>query len=118
MDSHSHCLTHAKESGYTNAFQQAFACWVYAVFQHAVWNGSVTLVLLPGPVGQFLQNWMLNLGFVSVPSDVVINSIETLLILAFFIYMTGKLRSKPAPPSVPSPGERKEIAGKPTAVTA
>ncbi len=94
-------LTHAKESGHRKAFMRAFACWFYAVFQHAVWNGSVTLVLLPGPVGQFLQNWTLNLGFTSLPSDVVINSIETLFILAFFIYMTGKLRSKPASPSVP-----------------
>ena len=107
-------LTHAQESGYPKAFLRAFACWFYAVFQHAVWNGSVTLVLLPGPIGQFLQNWTLNLGFASLPSDVVINSIETLLILAFFIYMTGKLRSKPASPSVPSPEERKEIAGKPS----
>ncbi len=108
-------LTHAQESGYSKAFLRAFACWLYAVFQHAVWNGSVTLVLLPGPVGQFLQNWMLNLGFASVPSDVVINSIETLFILAFFIYMTGKLRSKPTSPSVPSAG--KEIIGKPSPVT-
>jgi len=106
-------LTHVQGTGgYPKAFLRAFACWFYAVFQHAVWNGSVTLVLLPGPVGQFLQNWMLNLGFASVPSDVVINSIETLFILAFFIYMTGKLRSKPTSPSVPSPEERKEIAGK------
>ena len=105
-------LTHVQGSGYPKAFLRAFACWFYAVFQHVVWNGSVTLVLLPGPVGQFLQNWMLNLGFASVPSDVVINSIETLFILAFFIYMTGKLRSKPTSPSVPSPEERKEIAGK------
>jgi RsiW-degrading membrane proteinase PrsW (M82 family) len=111
-------LTHAQESGYPKAFLRAFACWFYAVFQHAVWNGSVTLVLLPGPVGQFLQNWTLNIGFASLPSDVVINSIETLLILAFFIYMTGKLRSKPASPSVPSPEERKEIAGKPNQVMA
>jgi RsiW-degrading membrane proteinase PrsW (M82 family) len=109
-------LTHAKESGHRKAFLRAFACWFYAVFQHAVWNGSVTLVLLPGPVGQFLQNWTLNLGFTSLPSDVVINSIETLFILAFFIYMTGKLRSKPASPSVPLQATEggKEILSKPS----
>jgi hypothetical protein len=79
----------------------------------------VTLVLLPGPVGQFLQNWTLNLGIASLPSDVVINSIETLFILVFFIYMTGKLRSKPASPSVPltAPEAGKEIIGKPSTVT-
>jgi RsiW-degrading membrane proteinase PrsW (M82 family) len=109
-------LTHAKESGHRKAFLRAFACWFYAVFQHAVWNGSVTLVLLPGPVGQFLQNWTLNLGIASLPSDVVINSIETLFILAFFIYMTGKLRSKPASPSVPLQATEggKEILSKPS----
>ena len=113
-------LTHAKEPGHHKAFLRAFACWFYAVFQHAVWNGSVTLVLLPGPVGQFLQNWTLNLGFASVPSDVVINSIETLFILAFFIYMTGKLRSKPASPSVPLQATEggKEIISKPSEVMA
>ena len=112
-------LTHAQESGYRKAFLRAFACWFYAVFQHAVWNGSVTLVLLPGPIGQFLQNWMLNLGFASLPSDVVINGIETLFILAFFIYMTGKLRSKPASSTTPpaAPETDKEIIGKPSAVT-
>ena len=94
-------VIHTKELGVRKGLLLGFACWLYAVFQHAVWNGSVTLVLLPGPVGQLLQNWTLNLGFASLSSDVVINILEALLILAFFLYLTGRLRSKPTSPTEP-----------------
>jgi RsiW-degrading membrane proteinase PrsW (M82 family) len=110
-------LTHTKEFGVRKGLLWAFACWFYAVFQHAVWNGSISLVLLPGTVGRFLQNWTLKLGFASLSSDVVINIIVTLLILAFFLYLTGKLRSKPATPlGPPTLAERKDGVSTPSAV--
>ncbi len=110
-------LTHSKESGVRKGLLLAFGCWLYAVFQHAVWNGSVILVLLPGPVGHFLQNWSLNLGFMTLTSDVVINIIEALLILAFFLYMTDRLRNKPTSPSaLPASEERKDGISEPKAV--
>jgi len=108
-------LTHTKELGVRKGLLWAFACWLYAVFQHAVWNGSISLVLLPGTVGRFLQNWTLKLGFASLSSDIVINIIVTLLILAFFLYMTRKLRSKPATPLGPS-AERQDVVSTPSTV--
>jgi len=83
----------------------ALACWSYAVLQHAIWNGSWGLTLLPAPIGPFVGNWALNLGFASVPFFTLINIVEAIGMLAFFIYMTGKLKLKwvspPLPPSSP-----------------
>jgi hypothetical protein len=72
----------------------AIGCWFYAVLQHAIWNGSWGLVLLPDPLGHFFNTWQLNLGFTSLASYEIINIVEALFILAFFIYMTGRLRTK------------------------
>jgi len=87
-------LTHMKKRG----LLLAFGCWFYAVLQHAVWNGSQGLALLPAPIGPFVQNWRLNLGFVSLSFDLVVNILEVILILVFFIYLTGRLR-RSSPPS-------------------
>jgi RsiW-degrading membrane proteinase PrsW (M82 family) len=83
-------LIHGKK----RRFLRAFACWLYAVLQHAIWNGSWGLVLLPAPIGPFFDNWTLNLGFTSLPGYILINIFEALCMLAFFIYMTGRLRLK------------------------
>ncbi len=88
-------LTHAKN----RRFLLAFACWLYAVLQHAIWNGTATLVLLPAPVGPLINSWNLNLGFAKLPFVDIVNIVETLLFLAFFIYITGKLKLKAPPPS-------------------
>jgi RsiW-degrading membrane proteinase PrsW (M82 family) len=90
-------LTHAKK----RRLLLALACWSYAVLQHALWNGSWGVALLPAPVGPFLGNWALHLGFISIPFFGLINIAEALFMLAFFIYITGKLRSKVASPAVP-----------------
>lgn len=96
-------LTHAKK----HRWWLAFACWSYAVLQHAIWNGSFGVALLPAPLGPLLESWNLNLGFTSLPFYTLINIVELLFMLAFFIYMTGKLRVKAAlPPPSPVPMER------------
>jgi len=83
-------LVHGKK----RRFLRAFACWLYAVLQHAIWNGSWGLGLLPAPIGPFFDNWTLNLGFTSLPGYVLINIFEAICMLAFFIYITGRLRLK------------------------
>jgi RsiW-degrading membrane proteinase PrsW (M82 family) len=94
-------LVHAKK----RRLLLALACWSYAVLQHAIWNGSWGLVLLPAPIGPFVGNWTLNLGFASLPFFTLINIVEAIGMLAFFIYITGKLKMKgvspPLPPSSP-----------------
>lgn len=72
---------------------KAFGCWFYAVLQHALWNGSWGLVLLPAPVGPLINSWNVNIGSYALPFYEIVNIIEALLILAFFIYMTGKVRN-------------------------
>jgi hypothetical protein len=95
-------LIHGKK----RRFLQAFACWLYAVLQHAIWNGSWGLVLLPAPIGPFFDNWTLNLGFTSLPGYILINIFEATCMLAFFIYMTGRLRLKGESSPPPSPSEK------------
>lgn len=73
---------------------KALGCWVYAVFQHFAWNATATLPLFPSPIGSTVNSWNLNLGFVSLPFIEVLNIIEAILILVFFLYITGKLRTK------------------------
>lgn len=70
---------------------KALGCWLYAVLQHAVWNGSWGLVLLPGSAGQFFSN-TLALGSLSLPYYTVINIAEALFMLYFFLYITRVLR--------------------------
>lgn len=81
-------------------FWKALGCYAYAVLQHMIWNGTAVIALLPGPVGTTINNWNLNLGFTSIAFIEVLNIIEAILILVFFIYMTGRLRRQN--PSAPS----------------
>ena len=69
-------------------------CWTYAVLQHAIWNGSWGLTLLPGSIGSFFNNTNVTIGSISLPSYALVNIAEALFMLAFFIYMTGTLRTK------------------------
>jgi RsiW-degrading membrane proteinase PrsW (M82 family) len=78
---------------------KASGCWLYAVAQHALWNGSWGLVLLPAPVGPFFNNLNATIGSVSLPYYELINIGEVLVMLVFFIYITGRLRTKVTPPA-------------------
>jgi RsiW-degrading membrane proteinase PrsW (M82 family) len=109
-------LTHPKEQKHSVLL--ALGCWTYAVLQHAIWNGSFVLQLLPAPIGPYLDNGTINIGSLVLPSFILIYIVESTLILVFFLYMTGKLRSKT--PSALSSGntpgsETTQPAGKATA---
>jgi RsiW-degrading membrane proteinase PrsW (M82 family) len=77
---------------------KAAGCWVYAVLQHALWNGSWGVGLLPAPVGPYFTTSNITIGSFSLPSYAIINIVEAIFMLAFFIYMTGRLRTKSMPP--------------------
>ena len=96
-------LTHAK----SHRFLKAFGCWFYAVLQHFVLNGTAVLGLLPGPAGTTINSWELNLGFITLPSIEILNTIEAILILLFFFYITGILRKK-SPSSPPDEDSKRE----------
>ncbi len=74
-----------------NRVPKALGCWLYAVVQHAIWNGSWGVALLPGSIGQFFNN-TLTIGSVGLPYYTFINIGEAIIMLAFFLYMTGRLR--------------------------
>jgi RsiW-degrading membrane proteinase PrsW (M82 family) len=97
-------LTHARD----RRFLKAIGCWLYAVIQHAIWNGSVSLVLLPAPIGPTLSNWNLNLGFTTLPFPEIINIIEAIIFFGFFLYMTGRLKRTAPPPDSTTPAQLRE----------
>jgi RsiW-degrading membrane proteinase PrsW (M82 family) len=94
-------LIHSKE----RRIRKAVPYWGYAVFQHFVWNGTAVLALLPDPYGTTLNSWNLDLGFTSLPFLEIVNIIEALLILTFFVYMVGRLRTTTS--TTPPTAERK-----------
>lgn len=105
-------LIHAKK----RRFLLALLCWLYAVLQHALWNGSWGLVLIPGSIGNYFNSTNVTLGPVSIPAYEIINIVEALFMLAFFIYMAGRLRTRP--PATPSPVTNSGISerGQPEAI--
>ena len=93
-------LTHHEEGRFAKRLWLALGCAGYAVLQHAIWNGSVALAFIPGPIGDFFQNWSWSLGPVSIDGVELANIVEVIGILIFFMYMAGRLRRKPvAPPA-------------------
>ena len=95
-------LTHPKDN--RHRFLLPIGCWVYAVLQHAIWNGSFGLQLLPAPIGPYLDTGVVPLGPLSFPSIMLVYGVLTILMLTFFLYMTKKVRPKILPPST-KPGE-------------
>jgi RsiW-degrading membrane proteinase PrsW (M82 family) len=95
-------LTHPKES--RHRFLLPLGCWGYAVLQHAIWNGSFGLQLLPAPIGPYLDNGVVPLGPLSFPSIMLVYGVLTILMLTFFLYMTRKVRPKILP-TQPKPVE-------------
>ncbi len=100
-------LTHPQEGSRGRRVWLALACGGYAVLQHALWNGSVALILLPGPLGTFFQTWSWNLGPLYIDGYELVNIAEVIAILVFFIYMAGRLRTQPA--EIPPAGGAGEV---------
>jgi RsiW-degrading membrane proteinase PrsW (M82 family) len=72
------------------------SCIAYAVIQHAIWNSTFLLGLLPGPVGMFIANGTIWINSYEMQGIVVAYLVESLLIFACFLFVTGKLRSQTA----------------------
>lgn len=85
-------LTH-KDSA-RRRFLLGFGCIAYAVLQHAIWNGSFGLQLLPAPIGPYLDNGTIALGKLVMPSFILVYIALSLLMLIFFLFVTTKLRGK------------------------
>ncbi len=96
-------LTHPKAS--KHRFLLAFGCWLYAVLQHAIWNGSFGLALLPAPIGAYFDTGTIPFGSLQIPSVILVYIAESVLMLVFLFYVTRKLRpSSDMPPAKPETG--------------
>jgi RsiW-degrading membrane proteinase PrsW (M82 family) len=71
-------------------------CIAYAIIQHAIWNSTFLLGLLPGPVGLFFANGTIQISSYTMQGIVVAYLVESLFIFAYFLFVTGKLRSQTA----------------------
>jgi RsiW-degrading membrane proteinase PrsW (M82 family) len=89
-----YCLTHKEEGNWSRRILLAVACGGYAVLQHAIWNGTAGLVLLPGPLGTFAQTWFVNLGSLSIDGPTLLNIVEMVGILIFFLIMARRVHLK------------------------
>ncbi len=78
--------------------QLGLACIVYAILQHAIWNGSFLLVFLPDPVGPYLENGFIQIGSFRVEAFLIIYIVLSLLMFTFFLFVTGKLRRQSTTP--------------------
>ncbi len=66
----------------------------YAVLQHAIWNGSFVFQLLPPPIGPYLDQGTITIGNYPLSAGLLVYLTETILMLIFFLYVTGRLRGK------------------------
>ena len=77
-----------------NRVPKALGCWLYAVVQHAIWNSTAFLTLLPGSSGEFFSQ-QLTIGSFTIAYFELVNTGEAVLILLFFLYVTYRIRVKP-----------------------
>lgn len=98
-------LIHKEEGRRLRRLLLASGCGLYAIAQHALWNGSWGLALIPGPIGDFFQNWSGSVGVLTINASELVNIVEMLGILIFFLYMAGRLRVRTPEQPPNSPGQ-------------
>ncbi|MBV9231640.1 MAG: PrsW family intramembrane metalloprotease, partial [Chloroflexi bacterium] len=79
----------------------ALGCFLYAILQHATWNGSFLFSYLPDPIGSYIQQGTITIGTYQMPAELIIYAIETVLMLTFFWFVTGKLSGRSRKPKQP-----------------
>ncbi|HZC76600.1 MAG TPA: PrsW family glutamic-type intramembrane protease, partial [Ktedonobacterales bacterium] len=88
--------------GVPHRWLRGFGGIFYAVLQHAIFNGSNLLGLLPGPVGSWLQQPIF-IGKLPLDGGALLFFIYYALIFALLVYVTGRLaHSPPAEPASPA----------------
>jgi RsiW-degrading membrane proteinase PrsW (M82 family) len=86
-------ITHRKSVAHRRILI-GIGCCVYAILQHAIWNATFLFQLLPAPIGPYLNNGVINIGSYPLPSILIISAVETILMIIFFLFVTGKLSGK------------------------
>ncbi|HTI13663.1 MAG TPA: PrsW family glutamic-type intramembrane protease [Dictyobacter sp.] len=70
------------------------SCYVYAIMQHAIWNGSSLITAIPGPIGNFFANGQIMIGSYPLQAQLLIYLFWSTLMIIFFLYVTGKLSGR------------------------
>lgn len=93
-------LTHPKET--RHRWLLGLGCIAYALIQHAVWNGTFVLSLLPDPIGPFFDHGKVPLGPLSFDAQLLPYIVLSILMICFFIFVTGRIRrhERGLPPTV------------------
>lgn len=76
-----------------NRVPKALGCWFYAVVQHAIWNSTAFLTLLPGSGGEFFSR-QLTIGSFTMGYFQFVNIAEAILILLVLLYITYRIRGE------------------------
>jgi RsiW-degrading membrane proteinase PrsW (M82 family) len=88
--------------GVPHRWLRGFGGIFYAMLQHAIFNGSNLLGLLPGPVGSWMQQPIF-IGKLPLDGGALLFFIYYGLIFALLVYVTGRLaHSPPTEPASPT----------------
>jgi len=90
-------ITH-KDALKRNHIQIGLGCMLYAVLQHAIWNGSFLLALLPDPVGHFLETGKIPIFNYQLDAFLIVYILLSVLIFCVLWFVTGKVRLQPDVP--------------------
>jgi RsiW-degrading membrane proteinase PrsW (M82 family) len=90
-------ITH-KDALKRSHLQIGLGCMLYAILQHAIWNGSFVLVFLPSPIGPYLENGTIPIFGYQLDAFLIVYMILSVLILCFLWFVTGKIRLQPDAP--------------------
>jgi RsiW-degrading membrane proteinase PrsW (M82 family) len=90
-------ITH-KDALKRSHLRVGLGCMLYAVLQHAIWNGSFVLVFLPSPIGPYLENGTIPIFSYQLDAFLIVYIIFSVLILSFLWFVTAKIRLQPGAP--------------------
>jgi hypothetical protein len=72
------------------------SCILYAILQHAIWNGTFLVAYLPAPLGPYLAGGMVVLGPIVFDAILLVYIVESLLMGTFLMFVTWKISGSPA----------------------
>jgi RsiW-degrading membrane proteinase PrsW (M82 family) len=90
-------ITH-KDALKGHHLQIGLGCMLYAILQHAIWNGSFVLQLLPAPIGPYLESGTITIVNYQLDAFLIVYVLFSVLMLCFLWFVTGKIRLSPDVP--------------------
>jgi RsiW-degrading membrane proteinase PrsW (M82 family) len=91
-------ITH-KDALKGHHLQIGLGCMLYAILQHAIWNGSFVLQLLPAPIGPYLESGTITIVNYQLDAFLIVYLVFSVLMLCFLWFVTGKIRLQPDVPA-------------------